>query len=277
MEKATTTNRGYFHLAEFKLKVSNEDAYTLSKIKQSLNAAGQSGDYAVTNEVKEQVINLLPTLSLNESGASVLPADKRVNVNVHRALNADGWNTLCLPFNMSEAEVKATFGEDATLMEYTACNNDLVLQFTKTQTIEAGKPYFLKLTKAINDFSLRNIEIKNAEQPVEYNSIAFKGTLNPTSLTQALHQFYFNKEGQLVKPITEGANIKGMRAFIQASDAESGARLTTNFDGVATAIDRIDGQSASEEPVYNLQGQRVNRNALTRGLYIQKGHKYIVK
>ncbi|MDD7303574.1 MAG: exo-alpha-sialidase [Prevotellaceae bacterium] len=277
VEKATTSNRGYFHLAEFKLKTSSEKALELSKINQKLNEAGQSGNYAVTNEVKEQVINLLPTLSLNESSASVLPADKRVNVSVQRTLNADGWNTLCLPFNMSEAEVKATFGEDATLMEYTACNNDLVLQFTKTQTIEAGKPYFLKLTSAINDFSLRNIEIKNTEQPVEYNSIAFKGTLNPTSLTQALHQFYFNKEGQLVKPITEGANIKGMRAFIQAPDAESGARLTTNFDGVATAIDRIDGQSIGEEAVYNLQGQRVNRNALTRGLYIQKGHKYIVK
>lgn len=277
VEKATTSNRGYFHLAEFKLKTSSEETLTFGQIAQVLEAAGQSGNYAVTDEVKEQVINLLPTLSLNESETSVLPADKRVNVSVQRILNADGWNTLCLPFSMSEAQVKATFGEDATLMEYTACNEDLVLQFTKTQTIEAGKPYFLKLTDAINVFSLRNIDIKNAEQPVEYNSIAFKGTLNPTSLTQALHQFYFNKEGQLVKPITEGANIKGMRAYIQAPDSESGARMTTSFDGVATAIDRIDGQSVSQGSVYNLQGQRVKRNALTRGLYIQKGHKYIVK
>lgn len=277
VEKKTTTGRGYFHIAEFRLKSTTEDAVLLDQINNVLNSVSQSGNYAVTNEVKEQVINLLPTLNLSETEATDLPANKRTNVNVQRALNAEGWNTLCLPFDMSEAELKATFGEEAVVMEYTTCSEDMILSFTKAQQIVAGKPYFLKLTTPVTNFNLRNVEIKNTEEPVEYNSIAFKGTFSPISLTQDKNQFYFNQEGQLRKPVATGANLKGMRAYIQAPDAESGARLMVNFDGVATAIENINAETLSPEAIYNLQGQRVNQGALSRGLYIQNGRKFIVK
>ena len=55
--------------------------------------------------------------------------------------------------------------------------------------------------------------------------------------------------------------------------------LKISIKGVETAINSIvmDNSNATDNAVYNLQGQRVNGNSLTKSIYIKNGKKFAVK
>lgn len=100
--------------------------------------------------------------------------DDEVEVYVHRTKlvsNADAWNTICLPFDLSKEEFKAAFGCELTALAkptVTSRSTDLqwagtvsdkgVLAFTKLAdtelTIKAGVPYLMQAsgtqTKCLN-------------------------------------------------------------------------------------------------------------------------------
>jgi hypothetical protein len=51
-----------------------------------------------------------------------LPADETgANVTVTRTIKADEWSTFCLPFAMTEEQVKTVFGQDVQLADFTGC------------------------------------------------------------------------------------------------------------------------------------------------------------
>ena len=57
-------------------------------------------------------------VKLNET-SEILPIEQDgVNVKVTRTISANNWNTICLPFDMTEAQVEAAFGNGYALAEF---------------------------------------------------------------------------------------------------------------------------------------------------------------
>ena len=75
--------------------------------------------------------------------------------------------------------------------------------------------------------------------------------------------------------MNEGATIGANKAFLPAT--ASGAQgFVLNFDGEATAIESVMGETNTDSPVYDLSGRRVVKT-VKGGLYIQNGKKFIVR
>ena len=55
---------------------------------------------------------------LDENSTVAPTAQTSVNVKVKRTIKANEWSTLCLPFDMTEAQVKTVFGNDVQLKEF---------------------------------------------------------------------------------------------------------------------------------------------------------------
>ena len=73
-------------------------------------------------------------------------------------------------------------------------------------------------------------------------------------------------------------NMKGFRAYFAIPTSVKASELRVVIDGTATSIKNIDSEVVeSNAPVYNLQGQRVDGNNLTPGIYVKAGKKFVVK
>ena len=72
--------------------------------------------------------------------------------------------------------------------------------------------------------------------------------------------------------------MKGFRAYFAIPNGTATSALRVNIDGTATSIKSINSEVVeSNAPVYNLQGQRVDGNNLTPGIYVKAGKKFVVR
>jgi len=103
--------------------------------------------------VKNSDVTML-TLFNDKDNTSSIDYFNNATANVRlsgRTFNADGsWNTLCLPFAVSD--FTGTVLENAVAMQLDAANsriegNTLILNFTEATALEAGKPYLVKWGK----------------------------------------------------------------------------------------------------------------------------------
>lgn len=65
----------------------------------------------------------------------------------NRTFKAGEWNTICLPFSLSYDQLKATFGDDVQLLEYSSINGTTMM-FTPVadNSLVAGIPYLIQFT-----------------------------------------------------------------------------------------------------------------------------------
>ena len=91
-----------------------------------------------------------------------------------RAFVANKWESICLPFSVSEQEMKRVFGDSYVLVtsEGVVSNEHPDLKFVRhaNQYIEAGRPYFIKPSQA-GVFSFRNVTIEGAQLSMEGGSV----------------------------------------------------------------------------------------------------------
>lgn len=93
------------------------------------------------------------------------------NVTLNRQFTADNaWYTLCLPFDLNETQITASFGECQIMQlteSYMKGEETLFLQFDEVTTIQAGLPYLFMPSKDINGVSFAGVTI-NATEPAAY-------------------------------------------------------------------------------------------------------------
>ena len=79
--------------------------------------------------------------------------DKMVNVTMkNRSFTANGWNVISLPFNLNETQLKAAFGNNYELKEFTGVSNDgktMIFQTPADNAIVAGSPYLIKPSQTV--------------------------------------------------------------------------------------------------------------------------------
>lgn len=201
---------------------------------------------------------------------------ENANITLKRTIKAGNWNTIALPFDLSDAETTAAFGSDAqvaTCTETPNGNNSIIaFNVAADAAITANVPVLLKTSTAGTSYSFDAKTIKAGEAKQEGTNFDFVGTY--AALTTIAEGDYFIGSNQLWKS-TGATTIKGTRAYLKAKTA--GARIA-NFliDGdEATGIQTVNAKAQKSEKLYNMNGQEVKKAA--KGLYIKNGKKMVVK
>lgn len=253
--------------------------------------------------------SITPSLTLETSKSlSETVKDKDVtgkvipSINIDRKFIADGgWYSICLPFSLTEADIKNQFkravfqGFDGVEQQDKTIN----LKFKKVTTTEAGKPYLIKPTENITAADLTFIN-KLIEQttPVDVSymlgsdankTFTFKGvfspfTANSEELADKNIKFLSGEKGlDLVSPNDTGT-MKCYRAYFvfpgKKGIVETEAKITNHDE--ATAVQPVKRQEAeTEHVVFSISGQKVakvkNASQLPKGVYIINKKRIMVK
>ena len=264
-----------------------------------------TGDYevAITNFTFMDGTNYIPAnnvtftvtvtdrLTLDET-ATVAPATATgVNVKVKRTIDANEWSTICLPFAMDATQVKAAFGDDVKLGDFTSWSSeedgegDIVainVGFTDVTAIEANHPYIIKTSSAIVSFDVDGVDIDPEDEPSVQvgKKKAEKGFMTGTYVANTTvpenNVFLYDGKFWYSKGNTK---MKAFRAYFEFYDVlasvESSAPVFISFGGETTGIENIQ-RTAGDDRYYNLNGQHVEN--LKKGqIYKKKKKKVVVK
>lgn len=170
--------------------------------------------------------------------------------------------TAYLPFAVSNvADATAFVGKKAA--------EGNALNMTSVASIPANTGVVLKGAK---DAGKAVLTIGEATTTVAENALS--GTLVEKDYANEL--VLGNNDGNIgFYGMNTGAKIGANKAFLPAT--ASGAQgFVLNFDGEATAIESVMGETNTDAPVYDLSGRRVVKT-VKGGLYIQNGKKFIVR
>ena len=199
------------------------------------------------------------------------------------------WNTICLPFNVTYDVAKAAFGNDVKIAELDGSSTGTTLSFKNVtnNVIKASVPYLIKPTidAPADGYKFVGVEItETAVNPKEVKTaggLYFNGVYNMVDATTEVTSGYnaaFLGKGNTIFGAQSNTKMKGFRAYFAIPDGTAASALRVVIDGTATSIKNIDSEVVeSNAPVYNLQGQRVDGNNLTPGIYVKAGKKFVVK
>lgn len=240
-----------------------------------------------------------PWITLDENSTTLPEAsDGKTQIKVLRTIIANQWNTICLPFAMTESQVYEVFGEDVKLaefMEYEA--NDDLSEISVTfdaallgeDGFMANYPYIIKTSKDITEFM-----VTSTIEPDEENAISEFTNGRTGSRKEVYGTFYGTlKAGGILSNnnlFLNGGNfwysagnnsIKAFRGYfdfvdvLAAYDETAASAIHVVFnEGQTTGIKNL-YNGIEEEKVYDLQGRQIVSPA--KGLYIKGGKKYLVK
>ena len=264
-------------------KQSNIACWLGSAKEVSFNNTQTQINYADVTNIRVYVeYPNVKTFVYNENEANNIEAWEISDITLNRTLVANKWNTLCVPFAISEEEIKANFGEGTLVEKFDAVNGNTV-NFADATSIEAGVPYLIKPTDAGTTYTFYGKEVSADAPKTKGNAdVTFKGIYSPTDITNnGTVKAAGVTEGGKVLFVNPGSQTKAFRCFFTISDNASitPAMLKISIKGVETAINSIvmGNNNAADNAIYNLQGQRVNGNSLAKGIYIKNGKKFAVK
>mgnify|MGYP004657729461 CR=1 FL=1 len=247
--------------------------------------------------LKNMTVNLVKVenVTLNESADNTLEAKTGVNVTLKRSMVENEWNTICLPFNVTAEQAKTAFGEGVMIAQLNKNSSGNKLSFSSVDAIVASTPYLIKPTIAApaDGYKFEGVTIRPdgkgnvAPNFVDTNSyLAFVGIYNTVDVTnnviEVLNNNYYaaflGANNTIFKAKNDGGKMKGFRAYFAIPNNVAASALCVMVNGTTTSIKSINGAVVeSNAPVYNLQGQRVDGNNLTPGIYVKAGKKFVVR
>lgn len=234
---------------------------------------------------KNIVLEKVGPVAFDESKDNTIEEKTGVDVTLKRTMKVDKWNTFCVPFSIDATQIADQFGEGTKVAEYKSSDDSRINFATIATGIEAGKAYLVKPTKAAaaEGYAFNGVDITAVKPATETvaTGIAFRGIYNPTDITVGLpaNTFAAGIVDNVVMKAAESSKMNGFRAFfiIPAGNGSQSSYMLS-IDGTATSINAINGAEAVvDAPVYNIQGQRVDGNNLTPGIYVKAGKKFVVK
>lgn len=208
-----------------------------------------------------------------------------VDVTLKRKLNTNEWNTLCLPFPLSAAQIAELWGAGTKVAILTG-DSETKLFFSTCDDIKAGKPCLLDpknvnadYTYEIKDIDVSTWENNNSELQYAAGKTRMVGFFSPETVKEGSYVFGdANKMYHLVSDM----KANGFRCYFE--DVAGASRvLTWGIDDNTTGIDGtfVTPQAPKVGNIYTVNGQLVRRNStaagLAPGVYIMNGIKLIVK
>ena len=226
-------------------------------------------------------------ITLDEASTTLLSAATNANVRVLRTISVGKWNTIVLPFSMTQEQQQKAFGNDVALADFTDYKtvtaedeiNYIDVYFrTISGTLLANHPYLIKTGKTITEFNVDGVDIEPVDKPTVSRGTKtikkdFVGSYVPIIVPE---DGLFVSGGQFW--YSAGATkMKGFRAYFDFQDKiTSGlsSRVVMHLDDEeSTGIATMNGQDTMGDELFNLQGQRINKPS--KGVFIQGNRKVV--
>lgn len=228
-----------------------------------------------TGEPIEQIV-------LDEASTSVPEGGVCFSVKVNKKFTRRVWTTLCLPFNMTAAQITELLGDGAEIREpvgFFASGERWDVAFDDVTTIRAGRPCLVRVQESINGFEFapdNGLNIKTtANSPIkiidsEGNTLTFTGYYAKSTVPQGS----FIITSSSFYRSTSTAKQNGLRAYLEAQNADGTEVKRIDFLlGDATGIEATDNgalleKGHGEEACFDLLGRRIAKPE--SGIYIQR-------
>ena len=232
-----------------------------------------------------------PSDSKNADRIAALADGKQHNIMLQgRRLWKDGdWNTLCLPFAVSD--FTGTPLEDATVKELNGSSSNLTdgtltLNFSNDlNAIEAGKPYIVEWVSGENITNpvFSGVTVKSGLNNTAFTDGQFVGTYSPVAWPEENRSILFLGEKNTLYYPQAGAHVNAFRAYFELSNANGVREFVMNFDeesSEATIISPAEIKEIKEradDAWYTLDGRKLDSKPTQKGLYLHGGRKVVIK
>lgn len=255
---------------------------TLATSYEEPAATFESAQWKVSTEALKQ-----QTVTLDEAQNYVRPkfTGSYVDVTLKRKLYTDEWNSLCLPFPLSAAQIAELWGDGSKVAILTG-DSETKLSFSICDNIEAGKPCLLdpkNVNTTDHTYEIKGIDVStwenNSDLQYIVGSTRMKGFFSPTTIKIGS---YVIGEANKVYHLVSDMEAKGFRCYFEDVSGKN-RQLTWGIDNNTTGIDGtfIKPEAPKVGNIYTVNGQLVRRNnaaaGLAPGVYIMNGIKLIVK
>ena len=225
----------------------------------------------------EAALRTLLNLSESSNNSSIgTHYNQVVDVNLTRSLTSSQYNTFCLPFALTNAQLEEFFGAGYDLEEFVSSSLEgdvLSLEFSKVTSLEAGKPYLLQPSADVANPYFEGVAItETSPLTVETSYADLRAIYRPTELAGDNHNLLFlGEDNTLFWPENTG-NMNAFRAYFVVKGAAANAvqarigraeSQTTAIDNQKSHINNHkymkDGQLLIERNgiIYNAQGQTI--------------------
>ena len=223
--------------------------------------------------------------------------EQTIDLTIYRYIYK-GWNTICLPVSLTEAQINEIFGEECRLetlvgVESTGTASKLNFKDVKRDGLKAKTPYILYSTM---DDGVRTIHLPEAYVTVGDVELSFIDNTGTTvqfsgaTEKQGTEGMYgiIAKDNQSAAFVEAShvPQIYASRCYIKYNGGDTGQLLTSNhldydMTGIEAAV-----AAAKDGPVdvYNVSGVRIAAGVtpaelqkLPKGVYVIKGQKIWVK
>jgi len=247
----------------------------------------------------QRVVTLDDTKDLTEKINSMAGIEGKYVKFTDRAVNGDIWNVLVLPFDTNVAGVSKAFGYAAVDMLDETNETGTIHFKTVTGAIPANTPFLLKPTSNprtgktnYKNVTFSNVTLVEVTAKVEVSDAAGNkcvGTYAPTT-------FFGEKYWYLSKGFWYGSSLyteenpvelRALRAYIDYTEntVTSAPKIIIDEpDGTLTTIDaatfntgEFSTKASQDNAWYTLTGIRLNEEPTTKGIYIHKGRKVIIR
>ena len=275
MEQAANYFAADLYPVSLRVKVGDDGTLTIGVKKSTLI----SSDWTIFDNFTLRRIGTLLTLS-EEQPLDVAADVEHAFVTLTRN-SVIGLNSVALPFDLTEEQVEAAFGEEAVVYSYSDAGDAdaTTVNFNSGATVVAANtPVLVKATKAASVLQADDVTVKVAPAIVEGHNYDFVGNYAGPSTVEAGCYFIKNvEENAFLYKSTGDTAIPSFRAYLAPREGGS-SEVKLYIDGIATAINDLNGDIAlpDNQPLYDLAGRRFTAQPPTRGIYI-RGNKKVTR
>lgn len=190
-----------------------------------------------------------------------------------------GWNTICVPFALTDDIMKQIFGEGYKVYELKGYNNG-ELKFNVATTLYGRCPYIVYAetpAASAEGIKLQNVSFSSLSTPNadQYGEAKLQGTYEKINMQ--------GKYGVVpstghIKVGGPNATLKGYRAYFELPEGTEASGISLDFgDGtVITGIEAVELLNGTSD-VYDLNGRKMDNSSLQRGVYVINGKKVVIK
>lgn len=209
-------------------------------------------------------------------------------IDFKRYLSASQWRAMSLPYNLDEEQTAKLFGNDAKITTLTSVVRDdqkktLSISFGPVNSIEANKPYLVKVAADRQEFVLKGVSLdvdKFTSTSVNINGVSFVSTApaeDGTDRTELPMNAYYLSNNVFYPHKNNKVTIKAGLCYMVLGPEAAAKGYSLNFqneDGSVTGIQEIPAARENKAmEIYTLQGVRVLRPG--KGIYIVNGKKMV--
>lgn len=229
-----------------------------------------------------------PLAQINEAAedASALNAlnNQTTDLAINRSIADNGfWNTLCLPFNMTAAQIAATFGADAEVRTLTSARMEsevaMTINYSLVSEIQAGRPYIIRTSQAIPALFFQNITVDadaSTECVADGGLVKMVGTFTKSTIPAGDEYFYLSASEGVLYCYGEALAIKAFRCYyvFQGEAAARAQHIRARIVMSENTATELEDENSDQNTVKILRdGQiiiiRNNHEYNTQGLLIK--------